>query len=115
MKFIPDFSLTLSEKCIYIKITRQSYIDALKLANRHKAVEVVNSQNENYRTKLLNASKARISRHQNEAKVTASKVANNVNSGRQFDIPEGEETAKEIVRMESDDETTKAYLMHNKC
>ncbi len=118
IKFIPDFSLTLTEKCIYIKITRQSYIESLKLGNRQKTAEAVNVHNETYRIRLLNASKAKINKDQNETK-TLSKTAGLQRDSRYLDIFEADETVKDgtkqLFRLGSDDETTKAYLMQNKC
>ena len=100
IKFIPDFSLTLREKCIYIKVTRQSYVKFIKLSNTCKN-ELTNNAGSNRIKKFASITdSAHIKADETQNFLDRKQASYSEKSNEQF--------------LNDEDETTKSYLLKNK-
>ena len=138
LKFLPDFSLTLRDKCVFIKITRQSYVDAtLHQIKKKKSIESVNASHEVIRAKLLNDGVSKLMMKKNspqfmdlKKKNNQSKDTKNIHAKKHVKTPSLGFEVSEKINLQpspartppppllsdasSDDEITRAYLLANK-
>ena len=96
IKFIPDFSLTLREKCIYMKVTRQSYLKLVKTSS-----VLTNNIGSNRIKKLASITdSAHIKADEAQIFLQKKQPSYSEESNEQF--------------LNDEDETTKSYLLKNK-
>lgn len=121
IKFIPDYTLTLREKCMYIKITRQSYVSAIKLVKIKKSLDTMSLACEtNVRPKFM----THIKKNSNSADLKnklanvkpcmLQQVHNHVVDTKDATFASKSAASEKINETMVDDEVTQAYLLSNK-
>ncbi len=118
IKFFPDFSLTLREKCIYAKVTRQNYIKAVKSNFLEKKVlkeEILSNNFSVGRMKKANKEDTQGLLKNINININNNNNNNNNNnhSHKNGQFKPIDTTAENMIHM-SDDETTNAFLLSNK-
>lgn len=122
IKFVPDFTLTLRKKCVYVKLSRQTYIEAIRAVKEKRPFDPsVNTVHENYRSKIISGGAAKIKKLSNAEMVKKKLNINTHNrssSHGNTDIiaaaaNNGPESINNTLN-DSEDETMRAYLLAHK-
>lgn len=128
IKFVPDFSLTLRKKCVYVKLTRQAYIEAMRAVKEKRPFDSsVSTIHENYRSKIISGGAAKIKKLSNaemmKKKLSLTQHSRSSSHGNTDIIAamnnnkasESQYGTDESTNLnDSEDETIKAYLLSHK-